>query len=153
MNKTTARAGAVSSRHAARSRLRSLAAGENMAGWLFVSPMLIGVFLLVLLPILATIVLSFADWNFVQGWSGIDWVGLGIVNPPMWIADPNFALVSIMMIVIWTSIGFNLTSTSRACNRFRRICTKPRLSTGPAAGRDSAGSRSRSCRRRRASCS
>lgn len=178
-----------------RTRTRSLAAGENLAGWLFVSPMLIGVFILVLLPIVATIVLSFADWNFVQGWDGIDWVGfgnfekllqddqflrsvrnnflflfsvpiymlismvlaviidrhvylkayfkvayfmpyissivavaivwqvlfqpsfgpinqalksLGVDNPPMWIADPKFALVSIMMIVVWTSIGFNM---------------------------------------------
>ena len=29
-------------------------------------------------------------------------------NPPKWIADPNFALISIMLISIWISIGFNL---------------------------------------------
>ncbi|GMK37510.1 ABC transporter permease [Paenibacillus sp. CCS19] len=173
----------------------SLSSGENLSGWLFVSPMLIGVCVLVLLPIIATIVLSFADWNFVQGWDGIDWVGIGnfkkllhddqflrsvrnnflflltvpiymiismvlavlidrhvylksyfkvayfmpyissivavavvwqvlfqpsygpinemlkaigISKPPMWIADPNYALISIMMIVVWTSIGFNM---------------------------------------------
>ncbi|MFC4101984.1 carbohydrate ABC transporter permease [Paenibacillus xanthanilyticus] len=197
MNKRTVSVSTAPPRQAARTRPRSLAASENVAGWLFVSPMLIGVFTLVLLPIVATIVLSFADWNFVQGWSGIDWVGLGnfsrllddgaflrsvrnnilfllavpvymlismalaiiidrhvyakaksyfkvayfmpyissivavsvvwqvlfqpsygpinqmlralgVDNPPMWIADPNFALVSIMMIVVWTSIGFNL---------------------------------------------
>ncbi|MBB3113996.1 multiple sugar transport system permease protein [Paenibacillus phyllosphaerae] len=186
---------AVSAGLKKRTKSSSLASGENLAGWLFVSPMLIGVFVLVLLPILATIVLSFADWNFVQGWDGIDWVGfgnfekllhddqfirsvrnnflflfavpiymfismvlaviidrhvymkayfkvayfmpyissivavaivwqvlfqpsygpinqllksLGIDNPPMWIADPKFALISIMMIVVWTSIGFNM---------------------------------------------
>ncbi len=58
-------------------KVRSLQSGETLSGWLFVSPMLIGVFILVLLPILATIVLSFADWNFVQGWNGINWVGFG----------------------------------------------------------------------------
>ncbi|MDQ0058678.1 carbohydrate ABC transporter permease [Paenibacillus harenae] len=176
-------------------KLRSLHSGETLAGWLFVSPMLLGVTVLVLIPIIATLVLSFADWNFVQGWNGIDWVGfgnfekllhdtpflrsvrnnflfllavpiymivsmalavildrhvymkgyfkvayfmpyissivavavvwqvlfqpsygpinqvlraVGIDNPPMWIADPNYALISIMMIVIWTSIGFNM---------------------------------------------
>ncbi|MEV5025344.1 carbohydrate ABC transporter permease [Paenibacillus sp. LPE1-1-1.1] len=176
-------------------KVRSLESGETLAGWLFVGPMLIGVFILVLLPILATIVLSFADWNFVQGWNGINWVGfgnfekllhdsqflrsvrnnflflfavpiymiismvlaviidrhvylksyfkvayfmpyissivavavvwqvlfqpsygpinqflktIGIDNPPMWIADPHYALISIMMIVVWTSIGFNM---------------------------------------------
>ena len=176
-------------------KVRSLQSGETLSGWLFVSPMLIGVFILVLLPILATIVLSFADWNFVQGWNGINWVGFGnfkkllhdtqflrsvrnnflflfsvplymiismalaviidrhvylkgyfkvayfmpyisnivavavvwqvlfqpsygpinqilktfgIDNPPMWIADPKYALISIMMIVVWMSIGFNM---------------------------------------------
>ncbi|SFD55060.1 multiple sugar transport system permease protein [Paenibacillus catalpae] len=176
-------------------KVRSLQSGETLAGLLFVSPMLIGVFVLVLLPIVATIVLSFADWNFVQGWKGIDWVGfgnfeklfhddqflrsvrnnfvfllavpvymlismvlavlidrhvylksyfkvayfmpyissivavaivwqvlfqpsygpinqvlhtLGFSNPPKWIADPHYALISIMMIVVWTSIGFNM---------------------------------------------
>lgn len=33
---------------------------------------------------------------------------LGMSNPPKWIADPNFALISIMLISIWISIGFNL---------------------------------------------
>ncbi|MFC4598429.1 carbohydrate ABC transporter permease [Cohnella hongkongensis] len=57
-----------------RSRL-SLNAGETLAGFLFVSPMLVGVTVLVLLPIVATLVLSLADWNFVQGWDGIAWIG------------------------------------------------------------------------------
>lgn len=173
----------------------SLQQGENLWGVAFVSPMLIGVIILVLFPIFATLVLGFADWNFVQGWDGIQWVGfqnfrqlleddmfiksvrnnilflltvpvymmismtlailidrfvymkgyfkvayfmpyisnivavavvwqvlfqpsygpineilrtLGMSNPPKWIADPNFALISIMLISIWISIGFNL---------------------------------------------
>jgi len=174
---------------------RSLRRGEQLWGMVFISPMLIGVMILVLFPIIATLVLGFADWNFVQGWDGIRWVGLenfrslleddiflksirnnmiflltvpiymiismalailidrhvymkgyfkvayfmpyisnivavavvwqvlfqpsygpinevlrsiGIANPPKWIADPNYALVSIMMISVWISIGFNL---------------------------------------------
>ncbi|WP_339278673.1 sugar ABC transporter permease [Paenibacillus sp. FSL W8-1187] len=169
--------------------------GEELWGWLFVSPMLLGVTVLVLLPIVATFVLSLADWNFVQGWDGIKWIGLdnfdkllrddlflrsvrnnvifllavpvymaismilavvidrhvymkgffkvayfmpyisnivavavvwqvlfhpsngpvnqmlralGFSQPPGWLADPNYALPSIMLIVVWTSIGFNL---------------------------------------------
>ncbi|NQX67802.1 sugar ABC transporter permease [Paenibacillus alba] len=168
---------------------------ENLAGFLFVSPMLIGVTVLTLLPIIATFVLSFADWNFVAGMSGLKWVGienftklfgdavfikslknnlifvltvpiymavslilaivinknvywkgffkvayfmpyissvvavavvwqvlfhpsagpvnqflmsLGFTNPPKWIADPAFALSSVMMISVWISIGFNM---------------------------------------------
>ena len=56
--------------------MKSLQRGETIAGLLFVSPMLLGVSVLVLMPILATLVLGFADWNFVQGWDGIRFVGL-----------------------------------------------------------------------------
>ncbi|MEH7250842.1 sugar ABC transporter permease [Neobacillus niacini] len=168
---------------------------ENLVGLFFVSPMLIGVTVLVLLPIFATFALSFADWSFITPLSQLKWVGfdnftrlfedeiflkslrnnaifvltvpicmiislllaitidrnvylkgffkvaffmpyissvvaiavvwqvlfhpsagpinqvlmsLGIENPPLWIADPNFALISIMIIQIWISIGFNM---------------------------------------------
>ncbi|RAV05084.1 carbohydrate ABC transporter permease [Paenibacillus sp. YN15] len=168
---------------------------ETISGLLFVSPMMIGLIVLTLLPIIATFVLSLADWNFVQGFKGITWIGLdnfsrlfredtfhismrnnliflltvpaylavsmalailinkyvymksyfkvaffmpyissvvavaivwqvlfhpssgpvnqflmsiGIDNPPKWIADPNFALISVMMISVWISIGYNM---------------------------------------------
>lgn len=168
---------------------------ENVAGLLFVSPMLIGVSVLVLIPILATFLLSFAEWSIITPLSQLKWVGfdnftrlfqdpiflksilnnaifiltvpicmiislllaitidrnvylkgffkvaffmpyissvvaiavvwqvlfhpsagpinqvlmsLGIDNPPKWIADPNFALISIMLIQVWVSIGFNM---------------------------------------------
>jgi multiple sugar transport system permease protein len=168
---------------------------ENIPGLLFVSPMLIGVSVLVLIPILATFLLSFAEWSFITPLSQLKWVGfdnftrlfedpiflksimnnaifiltvpicmiislllaitidrnvymkgffkvaffmpyissvvaiavvwqvlfhpsagpinqvlmsLGIDNPPKWIADPNFALISIMLIQVWVSIGFNM---------------------------------------------
>jgi multiple sugar transport system permease protein len=35
-------------------------------------------------------------------------MSIGIENPPKWIADPDFALISIMMISVWISIGFNM---------------------------------------------
>ncbi|MEH7490705.1 carbohydrate ABC transporter permease [Neobacillus niacini] len=33
---------------------------------------------------------------------------LGVKNPPGWIADVTFALPSVMLIMVWTGIGFNL---------------------------------------------
>ncbi|MCM3694087.1 sugar ABC transporter permease [Neobacillus niacini] len=33
---------------------------------------------------------------------------LGVDNPPGWIADITFALPSVMLIMVWTGIGFNL---------------------------------------------
>ncbi|MEW9699445.1 carbohydrate ABC transporter permease [Paenibacillus sp. SI8] len=179
----------------ARHRKGALRRQESLAGFLFVSPMLIGVTILTLLPIIATFVLSFADWNFVAGLKGLKWIGvdnftklfgdevfikslsnnliflitvpvymlislvlailinkhvywkgffkvayfmpyisstvavaivwmvlfhpsagpvnqflmsIGIQNPPKWLADPSFALTSVMMISVWVSIGFNL---------------------------------------------
>lgn len=176
-------------------RKRNKEKNENVAGLLFVSPMLIGVSVLVLIPILATFVLSFSEWSFITPLSQLQWVGfdnftrlfkdpvflksllnnaifiltvpicmiislllaitidrnvylkgffkvaffmpyissvvaiavvwqvlfhpsagpinqvlmsLGIDNPPKWIADPNFALISIMLIQVWVSIGFNM---------------------------------------------
>ncbi|GAA0290434.1 multiple sugar transport system permease protein [Gracilibacillus halotolerans] len=168
---------------------------ETIAGFLFVTPMLIGVSVIVLFPIVATFILAFADWKFVQSIDNLKWVGFqnfqglwedekfiksvinnavfmltvpttmiislvlailidkytyfksyfkvaffmpyissvvaiavvwqvlfhpsqgpinqvlmsfGIENPPTWISDPNFALLSVMIIHIWISIGFNL---------------------------------------------
>ncbi|WP_090912387.1 carbohydrate ABC transporter permease [Paenibacillus sp. cl141a] len=33
---------------------------------------------------------------------------IGIDHPPMWLADPNYALLAVMIIMIWTSLGFNM---------------------------------------------
>lgn len=195
MNSTTRSMPIAGGAPAIRKRRSSLQRSETLAGIAFVSPMLVGVAVLVLLPILATLALSFADWNFVAGLNGLKWIGfknfaklmhdpiflksirnnllfllvvpvymmismvlaviidryvymkgffkvayfmpyisnivavavvwqvlfepqygpineflksIGIANPPKWIADPNFALISIMMITVWISIGFNL---------------------------------------------
>ncbi|ASN07451.1 sugar ABC transporter permease [Virgibacillus necropolis] len=35
-------------------------------------------------------------------------MSLGVENPPGWIADVDFALPSVMLILIWTNIGFQL---------------------------------------------
>lgn len=168
---------------------------ENVYGYAFIAPMLIGVSIMTLLPILASFFLSFTDWNFLLGFKQIAFVGLrnferlfaddmfwksmtnnlifmlvvpatlafslvlaviinkqvyfkdmfkviyfmpyissvvavamvwqvlfhpsygpvnqllmsiGIADPPKWIADVDFALPSIMLIMIWISIGYNL---------------------------------------------
>lgn len=168
---------------------------ENVTGYLFIAPMFIGTSILVIFPIIASIVLSFTNWNFVSGFKAAEFVGLknftdlfsnavflkslgnnfllllaipvglfisltlaviinkyvyakdwfkviyfmpfisstvavavvfqvlfhptkgpinqvlmsmGIADPPGWIADVAFSLPSVMIIMIWTSIGFNL---------------------------------------------
>lgn len=168
---------------------------ETFTGYVFVSPMLIGVTVLTIMPILASFALSFTEWNFLLGFQKIKFVGLqnferlfaddtfwrslrnnlvlmlvvpvtlaaslllaviinryvyfkdffkvvyfmpyissvvavaivwqvlfhpsygpvnhflqsiGIADPPKWIADVNFALPSVMMIMVWINIGYNL---------------------------------------------
>lgn len=168
---------------------------DTLAGYIFVAPMLIGVTVLTIFPILASIFLSFTDWNFITGLKGFNFIGLenfknlfkdsiflksltnniivllvvpiglfislilaviinknvyfkdffkviyfmpyissvvavaivfqvlfhptlgpinqllmsmGIEDPPKWIADTSFALPSVMIILIWTHIGFQL---------------------------------------------
>ncbi|KRF07138.1 sugar ABC transporter permease [Paenibacillus sp. Soil766] len=49
---------------------------ENLAGYLFVSPMVIGLFVFTLFPIIASFLLSFTDWNFVAGFSKVKFLGL-----------------------------------------------------------------------------
>ncbi|WP_088104838.1 carbohydrate ABC transporter permease [Halalkalibacter urbisdiaboli] len=168
---------------------------ETWAGWLFISPMVIGTTILVILPIIAALYISFTDWVFIRGIQDLNFVGLenyskllkdelfiqsvknnfwlifsvpltmgfalllaiiinkyvyfkpffkivyfipyissivaiaivfqllfhpsygpvneflmaiGIENPPRWLADSSWALVSVIIISIWSSVGFNL---------------------------------------------
>ncbi|MGO4498853.1 carbohydrate ABC transporter permease [Paenibacillus sp. 2RAB27] len=33
---------------------------------------------------------------------------IGIAHPPLWLADTNYALLSVMIILVWSSLGFNM---------------------------------------------
>jgi len=168
---------------------------NNVAGYLFIAPMLIGSAVLILFPIIASFFLSFTDWNFVTGLGGASFVGLdnfsalfqdsiflkgltnnfilllvvpfglaislilavvinkgvyfkdtfkviyfmpyisstvaialvfqvlfhptagpinqilmalGIENVPGWIASSDWSLISVMIIIVWTQIGFQI---------------------------------------------
>nr|WP_202113135.1 sugar ABC transporter permease [Paenibacillus sp. MMS18-CY102] len=166
-----------------------------MAGWIFVGPMLLGTLFITLIPIIASVLISFTDWSFIRGVGDIRFVGLdnfqklstdetfltsmknnfilmlaipvamavslllailingkvyfkdlfkiiyfmpyissvvgvavvfqvlfhpslgpinqfltmlGVDNPPKWLADIHFSLPSVMLILIWVQIGFNM---------------------------------------------
>ncbi|EFM10466.1 binding-protein-dependent transport systems inner membrane component [Paenibacillus curdlanolyticus YK9] len=168
---------------------------ENLTGWIFVGPMLLGTLFITLIPIIASVLISFTDWSFIRGVGDIRFVGLGnfqklstdetfltsmknnfilmlaipvamavslllailingkvyfkdlfkivyfmpyissvvgvavvfqvlfhpslgpinqfltmlgVDNPPKWLADIHFSLPSVMLILIWVQIGFNM---------------------------------------------
>lgn len=61
---------------------------ETAMGYLFVGPTLIALFVFAVLPILATILLSFTEWNFIAGLDKIKFVGLS--NFKKLFLDPIF---------------------------------------------------------------
>jgi multiple sugar transport system permease protein len=168
---------------------------ETAAGYVFIGPMMLGVIVLTIIPLIAGMLLSLVDWNFVSGFNQMKFVGLnnfirlfqdetfitsfknnilllfvvpatmlfslliaivlnkkvyfkdafkviyfmpyissvvavaavwrvlmhpsygpinqflqsvGIDNPPKWLADSNFSLLSVMIIMVWVQIGYNL---------------------------------------------
>lgn len=56
-----------------KSRLRLI---ETLYGYLFTGPMLLGLLIFTILPILATIVFSVTDWSFIAGVDKIKWNGV-----------------------------------------------------------------------------
>jgi multiple sugar transport system permease protein len=57
-------------------RIRKEVWRENLAGWLFLAPNIIGYVLFKLFPIIFSLILSFCDWNLISGLKGIKFVGL-----------------------------------------------------------------------------
>lgn len=57
-------------------RTISAKARENIAGYLFLAPSLIGFLIFVAFPIVASFGLSFTDWDFLTGLKGIEFNGL-----------------------------------------------------------------------------
>lgn len=179
----------------ARNKRNLLVARETMAGYLFISPMVLLATVLTIIPIILSGVISFTDWNFIAGLDSIKFIGLdnytkmfsdddftkslnnnlllilvipvslfislilavlinnstyfksffkviyfmpfissfvavavlwrvlfhpssgpinnflmsiGISNPPAWLADPSFSLISVMIIMIWAGVGFEM---------------------------------------------
>lgn len=49
---------------------------DNLAGYAFMLPTLIGFFGFIIVPVIASFILSFTDWNFLSGFGGIKFAGL-----------------------------------------------------------------------------
>jgi multiple sugar transport system permease protein len=49
---------------------------ENLTGYLFIAPMLIGLFVLTIIPTVLSLLLSFTDWSFIAGVDKIKFTGI-----------------------------------------------------------------------------
>jgi multiple sugar transport system permease protein len=63
--------------------------GEGLAGYVFLSPWLLGFLGITLVPMLFSLVLSFTDYELLDDWSGIQWVGLANYKR-MFTEDPHY---------------------------------------------------------------
>jgi multiple sugar transport system permease protein len=83
---------------------------DDLAGYLFVGPLVIGLFLFTLYPILASFFLSFTDWNFVAGFAKMKFLGLD--NFIKLTKDSTFILSlknnMILMIVVPVTLAVSL---------------------------------------------
>lgn len=61
---------------------------EQAAGYLFILPNFLGVFLFVVFPLAFSFVMVFLDWDYLRGFSGVEWVGLAHFKNLM--TDPYF---------------------------------------------------------------
>lgn len=95
----SAKGAAVSAGRPPRNRLSRMRRKEELAGYLFLLPNFIGVLVLVLLPIAASLLLGFTEWNPVLGLEGIKFVGMD-----------NFATM-LNDGRVWTSLLNNLIYT------------------------------------------
>ena len=58
-----------------KNRLSNIRMKNNLAGYLFLTPSLLGFLGFILLPMIASLLLSFTEWSFISGFSGIKWKG------------------------------------------------------------------------------
>lgn len=49
---------------------------ENLYGWLFIGPQMLGILVFSILPVLFSFYLSFTSWDFVSGFDNINFIGL-----------------------------------------------------------------------------
>lgn len=91
---------------------------EALSGWLFILPSVIGFGILTLVPILFSLVISFTDWNFLEGLANLRFIGFSNYRE-MWsdrwftdslINNMIFTAVTVpvtMALSLLTAIGLN----------------------------------------------
>lgn len=104
---------------------------ETLAGWLFLAPALVVFLTLVIIPIFMSLILSFVDWNFLSGISGLKWCGLENFNK-LFTVDRKFmlaftntllyAVVTVPISILIALIFAYLLNDKVYLKKFNRMC-------------------------------
>lgn len=123
---------------ARRPRRSRMARRENLEGWLFASPWILGFLIFTLGPMVASAVLSFAEWDIV---TAPQWVGLG--NFERFVADESaihalqvttiYAVVSVpLQIVLGVLLALLLNAKISGLRIYRTVYYLPAVLSGVA---------------------
>ncbi|GAA3192633.1 carbohydrate ABC transporter permease [Dactylosporangium cerinum] len=116
---------------------------EGLAGYLFLTPWLIGLATITAIPMLMSLVLSFTDYDILSDWSELNWVGFDNYQR-MFTEDPTFwhaVQVTVLFAVIATplklaaalGVALLLNKAVRGVGLYRSLFYLPSLLGGSVA--------------------
>ena len=119
-------------------RKRPFLTRRDLLGYLFISPWIVGFLAFTFLPFIASLLLSFTDWNIVGTWN---WVGLDNYQKLVSGVDDRFsvslsntlfyAVVNVPGTqVIALTLGMLLNKKARGISLFRTLFYVPAIATG-----------------------
>ncbi|GAA0136477.1 sugar ABC transporter permease [Paenibacillus sp. YSY-4.3] len=82
---------------------------ENLAGYVFIAPMLIGLLILTIIPTIITFILSFTEWSFIAHLDKIKFVGLKnfrkLLDDPVFLTSFKNNLILLLAVPVQLLIG------------------------------------------------
>ncbi|RXZ81664.1 sugar ABC transporter permease [Paenibacillaceae bacterium] len=86
---------------------------ENIAGYLFILPNLLGVFFFIVLPLLFSLILVFMDWDYLKGFEGLTFTGFANIvrmtkDEYLWRALINNVLFTAVTVPLAMAVGLVL---------------------------------------------
>ncbi|MCL6444707.1 MAG: sugar ABC transporter permease [Alicyclobacillus sp.] len=91
--------------HVAVRRLKFRTGNRNLAGYLFISPFLIGFITLTALPMVASLYLSFTDYSML---GAPNWLGMANYQKMFWGDDTYWQSVRVTLVYVLTSVPMRL---------------------------------------------
>ena len=93
---------------------------DNLVGYIFLLPALVGFIAFIVIPFVSSLVLSFTEWNFVSGLSGIKFIGLKnfkeLFNDPWFKSSfSNNVVFAITVVPVSLILGLIIAAVIQKC--------------------------------------